>query len=189
VSNPQPASSGSRGAFALRGLFAVFFGLLVIIWPNLALFTLPLLLALLGLYILIDGIIAIVGAMRSSERRRWLLLVEGILGILAGLIALFRPGIAALAVLYLVAVWAILSGVSKIVSAIRGRVEHEWLMVASGLITVLFGVVLIFLPGAGLLALVWLIGIYALALGAAFIAYSFRLRGREAQNSQGSRVT
>src|SRR5919199_3395796 len=102
VSNPQPASSGTWWAFALRGLFAVFFGLLVIIWPNLALFTLPLLLALLGLYILIDGIIAIVGAMRSSERRRWLLLVEGILGILAGLIALFRPGIAALAVLYLV---------------------------------------------------------------------------------------
>lgn len=171
--------SGSWWAFALRGLVAVLFGLLVVIWPGLTLFTLPLLILLLGAYILIDGIVTVVAAMRSSERRRWLLLVEGILGIVAGLVAVAQPGIAGLAVLYAVAIWAVLSGISKIASAIRGRTEHEWPMVASGVISVIFGVVLVFLPGTSLLTLVWVIGVYAVALGIAFIAYSYRLRVRE----------
>lgn len=118
-----------------------------------------------------------------------LLLVEGILGILAGLVAIFQPGIAALAVLYLVAVWAVLSGLSKVASAVRGRAVHEWLMMASGVISVIFGVVLVFLPGAGPLALVWVVGIYAIAVGAAFITYSYRLRVRELRRSESGRVT
>jgi uncharacterized membrane protein HdeD (DUF308 family) len=73
---------------------------------------------------------------------------------LVGVVALVRPRIAALAVLYLVAAWAVLSGLSKIASAIRGRTGHGWLMVASGVITVVFGEVLVFLPGASLLALI-----------------------------------
>ena len=173
----------------MRGLIAVLFGLLVIIWPSLALFTLPLLITLLSLYILVDGGVTLVGAMRSSERRRWLLLIEGLLGVLAGLVTLFRPGLAGLAVLYVVAAWAILSGLSKIASALRGRAEHEWLVVASGVITVIFGVVLIFLPGAGLLALVWVIGIYAIALGIAFIAYSYRLRVGELGRGESGGLT
>jgi uncharacterized membrane protein HdeD (DUF308 family) len=96
---------------------------------------------------------------------------------LVGVLALVRSGIAALAVLYLVAAWAVLSGLSKIASAIRGRTEHGWLIVASGVITVVFGVVLVFLPGASLLALVWVMGIYAIAVGIAFIALGFRTRG------------
>ena len=151
-----PASterSGSWWAFALRGLVAVLFGLLIIIWPGFALFTLPLLITLLGAYILIDGILTVIAAVSPSEGRRWLQLVEGVLGILAGVVALVQPGIAALAMLYLVVAWAVLSGLSKIASAIRGRTEHGWLMVASGVIIVVFGVVLVFLPGTGLLAL------------------------------------
>ena len=187
----RPMASGIGGswcAFALRGLIAVLFGLLVIIRPSLALFTLPLLITLLSLYILVDGVVTLVGAMRSSERRRWLLLIEGLLGVLAGLVTFFRPGLAGLAVLYVVAAWAILSGLSKIASALRGRAEHEWLVVASG-ITVIFGVVLIFLPGAGLLALVWVIGIYAIALGIAFIAYSYRLRAGELGRGESGRLS
>ena len=188
----QSASSGSSGswwAFALRGLVAGLFGLLVIIWPGLALVTLPLLVTLLGAYILIDGIVTIVAGARASGGRKWLRLVEGALGVLAGVVAIARPGIAGLAVLYVVAAWAVLSGISKIASAIRGRVEHEWLMVVSGVITVIFGVVLVFLPGTTLLTLVWVIGIYAIAIGLTFIAYSYRLRMRELGRSESTRVT
>ena len=191
-SRGQSASSGSSGswwAFALRGLVAGLFGLLVIIWPGLALVTLPLLVTLLGAYILIDGIVTIVAGARASGVRKWLRLVEGALGVLAGVVAIARPGVAGLAVLYVVAAWAVLSGISKIASAIRGRVEHEWLMVVSGVITVIFGVVLAFLPGTTLLALVWVIGIYAIAIGLAFIAYSYRLRVRELGRSERTRVT
>lgn len=185
----QPASSepsGSWWTFALRGLLAVLFGLLVILWPGFALYTLPLLITLLGAYILIDGILTVIAAVRPSEGRRWLPLIEGVLGILAGIVALVQPGTAALAVLYLVAAWAVLSGLSKIGSAIRGRTGHGWLMVASGVITVVFGVVLVFLPGASLLALVWVIGIYAIAVGIAFIVFGFRTRGY--QGPTGGRV-
>lgn len=157
----------------MRGLAAALFGLLVVIWPGLALFAFSSIITLLGIHILIDSIVTIIAAMRSSERRRWLLLIEGILGIVAGLVAVAQPGIAGLALLYVVAAWAILSGISKITSAVRGRVEHEWLMVASGLISVIFGVVLVFLPGTGLLALVWVIGVYAIAIGTAFIVYAY----------------
>ena len=191
-SRGQSASFGSSGswwAFALRGLVAGLFGLLVIIWPGLALVTLPLLVTLLGAYILIDGIVTIVAGARVSGVRKWLRLVEGALGVLAGVVAIARPGIAGLAVLYVVEAWAVLSGISKIASAIRGRVEHEWLMVVSGVITVIFGVVLVFLPGTTLLALVWVIGIYAIAIGLAFIAYSYRLRVRELARSESTRVT
>ena len=173
----------------MRGLVAGLFGLLVIIRPGLAFVTLPLLVTLLGAYILIDGIVTIVAGARASGVRKWLRLVEGALGVLAGVVAIARPGVAGLAVLYVVAAWAVLSGISKIASAIRGRVEHEWLMVVSGVITVIFGVVLAFLPGTTLLALVWVIGIYAIAIGLAFIAYSYRLRVRELGRSERTRVT
>ncbi len=189
---PRATSGGLGGswwAFALRGLVAILFGLLIIIWPGLALFTLPLLILLLGAYILIDGIVTIVAGARASGARRWLLLVEGAFGVLAGVVAIALPRVAGLAVLYVVAGWAILSGISKIASAIRGRIGHEWLMVASGVLSVIFGVVLAILPGAGLLAFVWVIGIYAIAVGIAFIAYAYRFRIRELQRGESRRVT
>jgi uncharacterized membrane protein HdeD (DUF308 family) len=172
-------SSGFAGAwwaFALRGSVAVLFGLLIVIWPGLALFTLPLLITLLGAYILIDGIVTIVAANGTSAGRKWPLIVEGALGVLAGVVAITIPQVAGLAVIYVVAAWAVLSGMSKVASAIRGRTDHERLVVASGVLSMIFGVVLAVLPGTGLLALVWAVGIYAMATGIAFIAYSYRLR-------------
>jgi uncharacterized membrane protein HdeD (DUF308 family) len=162
-------------ALVLRGLVAMLFGLLIVIWPGFALYTLPLLITLLGAYILIDGIVIIVVGIRASGVRRWLTLIEGALSILAGVIALILPNTAGLAVLYVVAAWTALNGLSRIASAVQGRTEHGWLMVISGVISVLFGVVLVFLYGTGLLALVWVIGIYAIALKIAFIAYGYRL--------------
>lgn len=173
----------------MRGLVAALFGLLIAIWPGLALLTLPVLILSLGAYILIDGIVTIVGGTKASGGRKWLLLVEGTLSVMAGVIAIALPGVAGLAVVYVIAAWAVLSGVSKIASALRGRTEHEWLMVASGVLAVIFGVVLAVLPGAGLLAFVWVIAIYAIAVGISFITYAYRLRMRELHRGESSRVT
>ncbi|HEX2739706.1 MAG TPA: DUF308 domain-containing protein, partial [Rubrobacter sp.] len=114
-----------------------------------------------------------------------LLLAEGVLGVLAGLVALFWPGISALVLLYVIAAWAIFTGILKVVMAIslRREIENEWLMILSGVLSVVFGVVLGALPGVGLLSLVWLVGIYALIFGVALIVLGFRVRGHRRENS------
>jgi uncharacterized membrane protein HdeD (DUF308 family) len=144
---------------------------------------------LLRAYALIDGILAIVAGIRGSEGRRWLLLAEGVLGVLAGLIAFFWPGMTALVFLYVISAWAIFTGLLKVVMAIsfRRELENEWLMILSGVLSVVFGVILGVLPGVGLLSLVWLLGIYALIFGVALIVLGFRVRGHRQAN--GSRVS
>jgi len=172
---------------ALRGLVAVLFGLAALFWPGLVL---AVLIVLFGAYALIDGVLAIIAAFRSSGRgaRRGLLLIEGVVGILFGLVALFWPGLTALALLYLFAFWAILGGITRIVMAImlRREIENEWSIGLSGVLYVFLGIVLILLPGAGLLAYTWLIGLFALAVGIILIFYAFRVRGQ--QRSGSSRV-
>ncbi|MGB3683887.1 MAG: DUF308 domain-containing protein [Rubrobacteraceae bacterium] len=120
-------------------------------------------------------------------RRRALLLAEGILGVVAGLIALAWPGITAIVLLYIISFWAILGGLLRIVTAIflRREIENEWAMAASGVLSVLLGVILGVLPGVGLLSLAWLIGVFALGVGATLIWLAFKVRGR---NSGGARV-
>ena len=107
-------------------------------------------------------------------------------GILFGLLALFWPGITALALLYFIAFWAILSGIARIVMAImlRREIENEWSIALSGVLSVILGIVLILLPAAGLLAYTWLIGLLALAIGIALIYYAFRVRGQRAGSSR-----
>ena len=139
---------------------------------------------LFGAYALVDGVFAIVAGVRGSQGHRWLLLAEGALGVLAGLIAFFWPGLTALALLYVIALWAIFTGVVEVVMAIRLRreMENEWLMALSGVLSVVFGLILAVLPGVGLLSLVWLIGIYALAFGIALIVLGFRVRGHRQES-------
>jgi uncharacterized membrane protein HdeD (DUF308 family) len=122
----------------------------------------------------------------ADPSQRWLLLTEGALGVVAGLIAFFWPGLTALVLLYVIAAWAIFTGVLEIMSAIslRREIDNEWMMILGGALSVLFGVLLAVLPGVGLLSLTWLIGIYALIFGVAFIILGFRVRGHGA----GSRV-
>jgi uncharacterized membrane protein HdeD (DUF308 family) len=105
---------------------------------------------------------------------------RSVLGILFGIVALFWPGLTALALLYLVAFWGIFSGIARIVMAImlRREIENEWSIALSGVLSVILGIVLILLPGAGLLAYTWLIGVLALAVGFALIYYAFRVRGQ-----------
>lgn len=174
-----PVLSRNWWVLALRGLAAIIFGVLAFVLPGITLFALVL---LFGAYMLVDGIFAIVTAVRVAGRedRWWLLLIEGVLGVLAGLVAAFWPGLTALALLYFIAAWAIVSGILEIVGAIRLRqeIEGEWALGLSGALSVLFGVLLIVIPApAGLLSLVWLIGAYALAFGVLLLVLAFRVRG------------
>ncbi len=188
---PQSATRAhtpSWWVLALRGLVAILFGLAALVWPALIL---AVLIVLFGAYALVDGILAVIAAFRSSGRgmRRPLLLIEGAIGILFGILALFWPGLTALALLYMIAFWAIFSGVARIVMAImlRREIENEWSIALSGVLSVILGIVLLLLPGAGLLAYTWLIGLLALAVGIALIYYAFRARGQ--RMSETSRVT
>jgi uncharacterized membrane protein HdeD (DUF308 family) len=181
-----PAVSGSWGALAVRGIAAVLFGLVALIWPGL---TLTVLIIVYGAYALIDGVFAIVAGLRSgSVTHRRLLLTEGALGILVGLIALFLPGISALLLLYIIAFWAIFGGLLRIVGAVllRREIDNEWTMALSGALWVLLGIVLFVLPGAGVLSLAWLIGIFALGAGITLILLAFRVRGQGLSSPGGS---
>lgn len=162
---------------ALRGLVAVLFGIAAFVWPGL---TLLALVWLFGIYALVDGVFTLVSAVtnRSENDRWWLLLVEGIVGIAAGIIAIAWPGITAFALLYLIAAWAIVTGVLEIIAAIRLRqeIEGEWVLALSGLLSLVFGILLVIWPGAGVLAMIWLIAAYAIVFGVFLIILGFRLR-------------
>ena len=159
----------------LRGVCAVIFGVLTFIWPGVTLLTLVL---LYGAYALIDGAIAIWAAIVGGEPApRWWLLIVGLLGIAAGLVTLLMPGVTALVLLFFIAFWAILTGVMQIVGAIRLRkeIDNEWMLAASGVLSVLFGVILIVQPGAGALGLIFVIGAYAVIYGVILIGLALRL--------------
>lgn len=164
-------------ALALRGVIAILFGIMAFIWPDI---TLGALVLLFGAYVLLDGIFAIIAAFRDREENAqwWLLLIEGLAGIAAGIVTFIWPGITAVVLLYLIAAWAIITGILEIIAAIRLREElsGELLLVLSGVLSIIFGFLLIIQPGAGALALVWLVAAYAIIFGIVLIALSLRLR-------------
>ena len=181
-----PVLSRNWWALALRGLAAIIFGILAFVWPGITLWALIL---LFGAYMLVDGVFAIVAAARvaGEAARWWLLLVEGILGVLAGIVAFVWPGLTALALLYFVAAWAIVTGIFEIVGAIRLRreIEGEWALILGGALSVLFGVLLVAVgPGVGLLSLVWLIGVYAVAFGVLLLILAFRVRNERSTEAR-----
>jgi uncharacterized membrane protein HdeD (DUF308 family) len=159
----------------LRGLAAIVFGILAIALPGM---TLAVLILLFGAYALIDGILDIFHAFRGGASHRILLLVEGIVGVLAGLAAFFWPGLTALVLLYIIAFWAIVTGVLEIIEAIRLRrvISNEWALIIGGILSVLFGILLVAMPGTGALALVLIIGVYAIIFGIALLGLAWRLR-------------
>jgi len=162
---------------AIRGLLAVLFGLAAIVWPRLTLFVLVI---LFGAYALVDGVVAVIVSFqeRKNVRQWWVVLLGGIAGIIAGVLTFVWPAITALVLLYLIAAWAIVTGILEIAAAFSRRlpIAHEWTLVLAGILSVLFGVLLAILPGVGLLSLVWLIGIYALAFGVVLIIRAFQFR-------------
>jgi uncharacterized membrane protein HdeD (DUF308 family) len=161
-------------ALALRGVIAVLFGLLTFFIPGVTLISLVL---LFGFYAILDGIFDIVSAMKAPGHH-WPLLVEGIVGIVAGIVTFMWPGITAMFLLYLIAFWAILTGVLEIVAGIRLRevIANEMLLILMGVISTLFGILIIIFPGAGALAIIIWIGAYAVVFGIILIVLAFRLR-------------
>lgn len=166
-------------ALVLRGVAGIVFGILAFVMPVV---TLAALVLLFGAYALVDGIFNIVAAATGGRGARpwWALLLAGLAGIGAGLVTFFMPGLTALALAYLIGIWAIVTGVLEIVAAVRLRKEirNEWLLGLSGVLAVAFGALLLFAPGAGALAMVLWIGAYALVYGALLVFLGFRLRGR-----------
>ncbi len=173
----QQALQSYRRMFLVRGIIAIVFGVLALVLsPGI---TLTFLVYLFGAYAIISGVAAVATALRYTKEEGWaLLLVEGILGILAGAVAFVWPGITAFVFLFLVAAWAIVTGIMEIVAAFvlplgAGR---EWLLGLAGVASVIFGALIVYRPVAGLVALVWLIGIYALVFGILYIVAYFQTR-------------
>jgi uncharacterized membrane protein HdeD (DUF308 family) len=165
---------------ALRGVAGIIFGLLAFFWPGI---TLLALVFLFGAYAIVDGAFAVVAGIRAprDQRRWWLLLIEGVFSIIAGILAFTFPGITAFILLGLSAGWAIVTGVMEIVAAIQMRryITNEWLLALGGAASVIFGILLLLRPSAGALAVVWVIGAYAVFFGLLMLALGFRLRSLE----------
>jgi uncharacterized membrane protein HdeD (DUF308 family) len=162
---------------ALRGAIAVVFGVVAFARPSL---TLGALVILFGAYALVDGVVAVVAAVRAAERhaRWWPMLIAGLAGIATGLATFLWPGLTVLALLYLVSAWALVLGVFKIISAIRLRriIPGEGWLLLNGLLSIALGGVLLAAPGMGLLAFVWWVGAGAIVRGTLFLALALRLR-------------
>jgi len=163
--------------FALRGVLAICFGILAIIWPQQTVLVLVL---LFGAYALADGIFSLYAGIASHRyfERWWAELLEGVAGIGVGVLTFIWPAITTHVLLYLVAVWAVVTGIFEILAAIQLRrlITGEWALILSGLLSVVFGVLLFAYPAAGIVTLVWLVGVYAIAFGIMLIILAFRLR-------------
>jgi uncharacterized membrane protein HdeD (DUF308 family) len=165
---------------ALRGLVAICFGVLALVRPGLALTAL---IYLFAAYALIDGIFSIWMGFQLRQLRDiwpywWATLLEGIAGIIIGLIAFFWPGITAQAIIMLIAAWAIVTGIFELMTVFTGRAlaVQEWTMAIAGILSIILGILLFMQPGAGMLTMAWLVGIYAIAWGIVLIARAFQFR-------------
>jgi uncharacterized membrane protein HdeD (DUF308 family) len=162
-------------AFVLRGIVAIALGVLAFASPGA---TLVALIAVFAAFAIFDGILAIAAGISVDGGPRWMFILGGILGIVIGVLTINRPDITAVALVLLIGVWAIATGVAEAVAAYSFRevLENEWLLALSGIVSVAFGALLIFAPGDGVLALLWLIGFYAILAGILYIAAGLRLR-------------
>ena len=163
--------------FLVRGVVAVLFGILAFVWPGITLLALVL---LFGIYAIIDGIMSLTRAFSASKRRQsWIWpVLGGVVSIAAGIVTFVWPHLTALVLLFIIAAWAIVEGISEISAgiALRREISNEWVLIVGGVISVLFGALLFARPGAGALAVVWLIGFYAVVIGVQRIALAFRVR-------------
>jgi uncharacterized membrane protein HdeD (DUF308 family) len=166
-------------ALALRGLIALLFGLVVLFLPGLVLTALS---VLFGIYAAVDGAITLVPALRSPDRgpRRTLPMANGVVGIIAGLTALLWPGLTSIGLVYVIAVWAVATGVLNILTAIllRAEVQNGWILAGSGALSALFGVLLVALARSDVPFLAPFVGGFAVVVGLALILFAFRLRER-----------
>lgn len=161
----------------VRGLLAILFGLIAFFWPGLTFLVLVL---TFGVYAIVDGIFAMLSGVVSSKYspRWWVFLLEGIVSLAAGVIAIMRPGFTGFVLVLVIAVWAILTGIFEIAAAIRLRREitNEWMLALGGFVSIVLGILLFFQPAAGGLVITLMIGAYALIFGVLLVFLGLRLR-------------
>ena len=164
-------------AFIARGILAIVLGVVAFVWPGI---TVTALIIVFGIYVFVDGVFLLVKAIAGWKARddRWLLLFEGLLGIGIGVITFFAPGVTAIVLLFYIAAWSLTTGILEIVGAIRLRkeIQGEVWWILSGIVSILFAVLLMIFPGTGILGLVWLLGVYAIVFGVLLIALGIRVR-------------
>ncbi len=163
-----------------RGIIAVLFGLAALFWPGL---TLLVLIYIFGAFALVEGIITIYLSfqVRDMQTNWWMLLLEGIAGVILGILVFIWPGITALVLLFLIAAWAVITGIIELIAAFT--VGMGWLLALAGVLSILLGIILFARPVAGILSLVWLIGIYAIIWGILLIVRAFQARSAPAAPS------
>jgi uncharacterized membrane protein HdeD (DUF308 family) len=161
----------------IRGVVAVLFGIMAFVYPGL---TVAVLVLLFGAWILVDGVFRVIGAIghRASDKEWGFDLIIGIMGIIIGFLTFHAPRITALALIIYIAAWALMIGATEIAMAIKLRreIKGEWFLILMGLLSIVFAVMLLWNPLPGALALVWLIGSYAIVFGILGIIFGFRLR-------------
>lgn len=166
------------GAVALRGVVAIMFGILTLILPGATLVTIVILFAA---YMIVDGVFAIVAAVRAAQKHeRWgLLVLEGVANILAGVVAIIWPAITLLVFVYLIAIWSIVSGVLMAIAGFKLNLDHgRWWLVVAGAFSVIFGILLAFAPITGAYVLMLWLGAYAVVFGAMLVGVAFKLRAQ-----------
>ncbi len=161
---------------AVRGLAAVVFGLLLLFWPAPTLLTI---IYIFGIFVLVEGVTAVVSGLRPAQGAgvSWGLVIIGIIGILAGIAVFVWPTITGLIVLFIIAFWAMVAGVAAIIAGVSlRRATDEWLLIASGIVALFFGLILLFAPVSGVLAVTFFVGFFGLIYGALQLILAFRLR-------------
>jgi uncharacterized membrane protein HdeD (DUF308 family) len=168
---------GATSLLLIRGILGVAIGVIAIVWPGI---TLAVLVGIFAAYAILDGITNLFVGMRKSPQggRSWAQIVQGLVGVAAGIMTLLWPAITALALVWFIAAWAVVTGALEIAAAIRLRrvISGEWMLVLSGILSVVFGILVFAFPAAGAVGISWILGIYAAAAGFVLIALAMRLR-------------
>ncbi len=156
----------------LRGIVAIQFGLAAFVVPGI---TLLFLTTLFAVYAFVDGVFALIAGLHWKW---WVHSVLGVIGIIACIFGFFYPGVTAITLLFIIAAWAIVRGAAEIAAAVQLRkvIPNEWSLIAGGVLSVLFGVLLFANPAVGALSVIWIIGIYAILIGLLLIVVSFRVK-------------
>jgi len=165
-------------AIAVRGGAAVVFGLALLFWPAPTLLTL---IYIFGIFVLVEGVTAVVSGARQPQGVSWALVVLGLIGIAAGIATFVWPSISGLILLYVIGFWAIAAGIVEIAEGVRLRqaIANEWLLIATGIVSLFFGLIVVVSPGTGALALTFFIGFFGLIYGVLQLALALRLRAVE----------
>jgi uncharacterized membrane protein HdeD (DUF308 family) len=163
----------------IRGIVGLVFGIVAFAWPGV---TIAALVVIFGMYAIIDGVTNLVlGLTRTpSHGRSWAIALQGIVGIAAGVLTFLWPGVTAIALVFFIGAWALVTGAFEVAAAIRLRkvIQGEWMLALSGVLSMAFGILVFLFPFAGAVGIAWVLGAYAMAGGIILIALGVRLRSR-----------